>query len=117
MKIDKANIEALLSCWEHIMEEDAHIVRDKIAQLPGGINGRLKRMTGSVIVFNAEGRKQLQNIRLAITKMVPELKNLIMSDPDFLLEGHPWKRGDYVELYFEHYKILVDKIRQKTVCV
>lgn len=117
MKTDKSHIEALLSCWEHLIEEDINIIHDKISNLPGGLNGRLKKKVGSVAVFNAEGRKRLQDIRQIIATAFPEMKDLIMSDPDFLLNGHHWKRGDYVELYFEHYKILIDKIRQKMVYV
>lgn len=109
--MDETKIQIILKNWETAIELGRAEVLDKIKKLPNGLRGRIRRINGNPIVFGLKYHKNMTSIKNQLCAELPRLADIIRSDPD-LLDGFAWTRGDYVELYFSHYEMVIEKIRQ-----
>lgn len=105
-------VSVLLDKWEMLLETTQRTAIQKIKKMPGGMEGRIKRTEGSPVVFDSDGYNAQQIIQQELIKELPEYASHIASDPP-LMDGHPWLRRDFVQLYFEHYKILIQNLRSE----
>ena len=109
--INEVKIRVVLKDWKTAIELGRIEVLDKIKKLPNGLRGRIKRINGNPIIFGLKYHKDMIILRNQLCTELPHLADIIRSDPD-LLDGFAWSRGDYVELYFSHYEMVIDKIRR-----
>jgi len=109
--MDKSKVQTILDNWETAIELGQAEALGKIKKLPDGLQGRIKRTNGNPIVFALKYHKNMIILRNQLCDELPSLADIIRSDPD-LLDGFAWAKGDYVELYFSHYKMIVAKIRR-----
>jgi len=109
--MNKNKVETILSDWIIAIESGRSGSLHKIKRLPDGSHGRIKRTSGNPIVFDAKYHKNMGILRSQLCAELPHLADVIRSDPD-LFNGFAWTRGDYVELYFSHYEMVIAKIRR-----
>jgi len=63
----------------------------------------------NTIVLDSKGHTQQQEIRTELCKELPQLRDLINSEP--YLENLEWKTMDCIEIVFSHYNLVIEKIR------
>jgi len=108
--MDVAKAKLLLEEWILLLD-DAEITWLEKAENCGGLSGRIKRTNGDHIVFDIDSHKKQIQIQNALSSELPELAHIIKSDPS-LMNGFQWQRSDYIYLYFEHFRLVIEKISQ-----
>jgi len=108
---DVSLVLKLLDDWTDLIATGEHISRVKASKRPGGLSSRIKRTTGHPIIFDADTYDSQQEIQKALCMQMPEMAHVIRSNPE-IMDGHAWTCGDFIELYYSHFRLVVDKIRQ-----
>lgn len=111
MIYDRESVKSFLVVWEQLLET-GRIASNKKQKDP---NKRIHRTTGSPIIFDRSSWKEQINIQKSLTHLMPEYKDLINSEP--ALNGYEWKTSDYIELFFDHYELVIYKLKEKLCCV
>jgi len=109
--VNSTKIKIILENWKQAIILGKKEAIEKINKMPDGKSGRIKRIVGSDIVFDLKYYRNLLAFRDQLCLELPHIADIIRSDPN-LLDGYTWTRGDYVDLYFSHYEMVVDKIAQ-----
>ncbi len=109
--MNKINILDLLREWTTCLEngKKASIAKAE-KQKPDGLNGRIRRTVGKSVIFDFESYSCQQKIQSSLCKELPEFSDLIRSEPE-IMDGYSWTRKDFIDLYFEHFGIIIEKIR------
>jgi len=108
--VDITKIKLLLRRWTSLLD-DAELIWMEKAEDCGGLSGRIKRTHGEHIVFDVHTNDEQIRIQNDLSSELPELSHIIKSDPS-LMNGFQWQRADYIYLYFEHFRLVVEKISQ-----
>ena len=74
---------------------------------------RIHRITGPPVVFDRVFCGAQIELQKSLSILMPEHVELINVEPD--LNGYHWKISDYIELYFDHYELIVAKLKE-TFC-
>jgi len=90
-----------------------HQSKEKANKNHGGLMGRIKRATGQPVVFDSDSYQNQKEIQKSLCNELPELSDIIRSVPE-IMDGYHWTRNDFIELYFEHFRIVVEKIQRIT---
>lgn len=107
------DVQQLLDQWEVLLDVGKKIAIEKANINKDGLQGRITRTTGVPVVFDF-GTYQVQNrLQICLCRKTPQFTNLICSQPE-LMTGYAWIREDFIDLYFEHYCIVVEKLRRLT---
>ena len=106
-KITYELIEKLLEKWKKILKINAKNSIEKASQLKGGLKRRVK-LGGKAIIFDYQTIKIQNQIQKQLIELLPEYETLILSEPAIL--DFDWKTEDYLELYSNHYNLVVDKL-------
>jgi hypothetical protein len=109
--MNKTKIFELLEQWKDLINIGEQKSRVKATKSKDGLLGRIKRTTGQPVIFDFDIYNDQKEIQNKLCKELPHLTNLIRSQPE-IMDGYPWIRGDFIELYYEHYRIIIKKIRQ-----
>jgi len=109
MNLDK--IFELLDKWDKLIKTGELASLKKAKQRDGGINGRIKRTTGTPIIFDFDTYQQQKKLQSKLCEALPQFADLIRSTPE-IMDGYPWICRDFIELYFRHYKIVIKKLRR-----
>lgn len=100
----------LLNRWEKVNKENAKNSREKAISLKGGLDGRVKIKNGEITIYDYKTTKQQEHIQKELISILPEkYKAVIISEP--AITDFNWTVKDYLELYFGHYKTVIDKLR------
>ncbi|UCG02448.1 MAG: hypothetical protein JSW11_00350 [Candidatus Heimdallarchaeota archaeon] len=110
--MSESQIRSLLKDWSDLLENGEKKAKTKASELKGSLLGRTKRTTGSPIIYEHKIYSQQSNIQKRLCEVLPKWTDLIMCQPTILMDGHSWPRGDYIELYFSHYKLIVEKLQK-----
>jgi hypothetical protein len=103
---DRKEILRLLEDWVLWLQEYvAEII--KRASIAGTYPTTIHETAGGPYVFSYEYMIKLQVIQHDLCKFIPHLKTYILANT--YIDGE-WPIADYLELYVEYYRILVDKI-------
>lgn len=100
-------IEKLLIQWKQLLKINARNSRQKASELKGGLDKRIK-LEGKIIIFDYQTIKIQTQIQKQLLKLLPEYDILILSEPAIL--DFDWKTEDYLELYNNHYNLVIDKL-------
>ena len=111
--MNKTKVQKLLKRWSGLIDANEEVSIEKANQNEGGLKGRIKRTTGTPIVFNFKTHKDQQDIQNALCKELPQWTDLIRSQPE-IMDGHAWFRRDFIELYAEHFRIIVERLKRIT---
>ena len=109
--MDKQRVRRVLSEWSILLEFGAEVSIQKADQQPGGLSGKIKRTTGNPVVFDSDTYQRQLAIQKQLCAELPRWADLIQSEPA-IMDGHQWNRKDFIELYYSHYHLVVDKLRQ-----
>ena len=109
-KMDKEHILHLVQQWEDLIIVGETISKHKAGHQPGGLRGRIKRTKGDPVIFDADSFLRQKVIQKDLCTAMPGKAPLIRSKPE-LMDGYAWIKIDFIELYFEHYRIVTEKIR------
>jgi len=109
--MNKNKIVQLLNDWSKLLEIGIDIAKSKAANGHGGLNGRIRRTTGCPVIFDFNTYSKQQKIQKSLCDELPNFEKLINSVPE-IMDGYAWQCGDFIELYFNHYKIVVLKIKK-----
>jgi hypothetical protein len=109
--VNKTNVKTLLKQWSGLIDVNEQLSKEKASQNTDGLRGRIKRTIGTPIVFDLKTHKDQQKIQNALCQELPQYIDLIHSKPD-IMDGHPWIREDFIELYAGHFRIVVEKLER-----
>ena len=107
--MNNAKVRKLLEQWSDAIKDGECASISKATTNEGGINGRIKRTTGQPIIFDEHMYDNQKNIQNSLCKELPQWGDLIRSIPE-LMDGYAWTRKDFIELYFEHFRLVVEKL-------
>lgn len=111
--MNKNKVQTLIRKWSGLIDVNEAISKEKADQNTDGLRGRIKRTIGTPIVFDLKTHKDQQKIQNALCQELPQWNSLINSQPE-IMDGHAWLRGDFIELYAEHFRIVVEKLKRIT---
>jgi len=101
-------IEKLLEQWQKLLKINARSSLEKASLLKGGLKKRVK-LEGKTIIFDYPTTKIQTQIQKQLIELLPEHEILILSEPTEILD-FDWKVEDYLELYANHYNLVVVKL-------
>lgn len=100
-------VENLLIQWRELLKLNAKNSKEKASRLKGGLGKRVQ-LNGRVVIFDYETIKTQNQIQKQLIELLPEHESLILSEPAIL--DFDWKTEDYLELYANHYNLVVNKL-------
>lgn len=109
--MNEINVRQLLDCWSELLKSGEKIAKEKANKNQNGLDGRIKRTTGAPVIFDSNTFKNQSDIQFLLCRKIPQFANLINSQPE-IMDGHPWIRGDFIELYFSYFRLVVEKLRR-----
>ncbi len=109
--MNKPKIQTLLKQWDSLIKIGQKESKGKAGKSPGGLDGRIKRTTGASVIFDSDTFEKQSKIQVALCKELPKWSDLINSQPE-IMDGHPWKRGDFIDLYFNHFGMVIEKLNR-----
>lgn len=107
--MNKAKVINLLDQWTAVITIGRNVSEKKAKQIDGGLSGRIKRITGTPIIFDLEAYEKQIKIQKLLCGELPQWTDIINSKPE-IMDGHAWIREDYIELYFNHFRIVIRKL-------
>jgi len=99
-------IQGLLDEWKEALMVGRERAEENISAFELGPNTRVKK-TDDVTVFDFKTADDQYLIQQQLCSELPLLSHLITSKP--AIEGYQWRAGDYIDLYFDHYQLVVEK--------
>ena len=104
-------IQTLLRQWSSLIKTGKKISKRKAEKEVGGLTGRIRRTEGQPVIFDSDTHGEQIKIQDSLCEELPHLTNLIRSQPE-IMDGHKWTRGDFIDLYFNHFLLVVEKLKQ-----
>lgn len=104
------DIQKLLLEWEGVLVATETNVEGKIDDYSDGRHTRIGRTDGAPVIFDLTTSLRQKNIQEQLCTAMPQLAELIKSEP--ATQGYQWKVSDYVELYLQHYRLVIQKIKE-----
>ena len=108
-----AKVQRMLEDWSLLLEAGEHLAKQKVKKTQDGLEGRITRTTGTPVIFDFGTYNYQKDIQKELCEEIPQFANLIRSVPE-IMDGYAWTRGCFIELYFEHFRLVVDKLRRLT---
>lgn len=109
--MNEIKVRELLKRWSVILEKGEYKSKEKANNNKDGLMGRIKRSNGKPVVFDFKtygSQKEIQNI---LCQELPQWADIIRSIPE-IMDGYHWTRKDFIELYFEHFRLVVEKLER-----
>jgi hypothetical protein len=107
--MNKTKIKELLKQWTACISTGQHMSLMKANDLDGGLDGRIRRVTGQPVIFDIKTYENQTHIQNSLCAELPQWSDLIRSQPA-IMDGWHWTRGDFIHLYFEHFRVVVEKL-------
>jgi len=111
--MNRLKIQKLLEQWGVLLVDGKQVVTKKASQTVGGLKGRIRRTTGTPVIFDFETYDNQKEIQNSLCEELSQFADLIKSVPE-IMDGYSWTRGDFIELYFKHYALVIEKIKRLT---
>lgn len=102
-------VKELLEQWKELIEKSRKTSITKAEKTSGGLLGRIKRTTGKPVIFDFDSYAQQQDTQNILCRELPQWSDLIRSQPE-IMDGYSWTRGDFIDLYYSHYKLVIEKL-------
>jgi len=106
--MNKTKILNLLDQWTAAITTGRVAATKGARRIDGGLFGRIKRTTGIPVIFDLESYESQTKIQKSLCEELPQWINIINSKP--AISGYAWVRRDYIELYFNHFRLVVEKL-------
>lgn len=109
--MNTVKIQALLKRWTDLVDTGEQASKKKASKNGNGLLGRIRRTTGKPVIFDFETHEDQQTIQNSLCQELPQWADLIRSQPE-IMDGYPWIRGDFIELYFGHFRLVIEKLQR-----
>jgi len=109
---EKCTVGKLIAEWLEVIISGAHQSRENAKKMSYGLQTRIRPKQNKPRILDHKTHIRQKQIQAALVKELPHLKNLIYSEP--AITDHDWKASDYIELYYEHFTIVVQKLCEIT---
>lgn len=109
--MNTVKVQQLLDQWDTLLEIGEQTSKTKANKNAKGLWGRIRRTTGTPVIFDFDTYKDQNDIQNSLCQELPQYADLIRSTPE-IMDGYAWTRGDFIELYFGHFRLVVDKLRK-----
>lgn len=109
--MNRIKIQALLEQWTELINVGEQASKEKADKNGDGLDGRIKRTTGKPVIFDFDTYKNQQKIQNLLCHELPEWTNIIRGQPD-IMDNYAWRRGDFIELYYRHFRLIVEKLHR-----
>lgn len=109
--VNETNVRSLLRKWEILIEIGEQASKTKAAKNDYGLMTRIKRTTGQPVVFDFDTYEDQKEIQKSLCQELPQWSDVILSKPE-IMDGYAWTRGDFIDLYYEHFRLVVDKLKR-----
>lgn len=111
--MNKVKVQQLLDRWNTLLEIGEQASRGKASKSQDGLDGRIKRTIGTPVIFDSDTFGSQNDLQASLCQEIPQFADLIHSKPE-IMDGYQWTRGDFIELYFEHFRLVIEKLRRLT---
>jgi len=109
--MNTTTFEMGLKTWELILETGKEMSLEKTSEiLLKNPNARINRIDNPPIIFDRKFYIAQKRIQDTLTQQHPEYSDLINSVPP--ITGYAWKIVDYIDLYFSHFNLVVQKLKE-----
>jgi hypothetical protein len=109
--VNTVKVQQLLDRWDTLLEMGEQTAKTKASKNADGLEGRIRRTTGTPVIFDFDTYENQKYIQNSLCQKLPQYANLIRSTPE-IMNGHAWIRNDFIELYFGHFRLVVEKLRR-----
>lgn len=109
--IDYNEIQQILQRWDEVLDTGEINAKLRAEKTQGGLMGRIKRVSAQPIIFDIDAYHAQKAIQHTLCKVFPQWSDIILSIPE-IMDGYHWIRKDFIELYFEHFRLVNNKLRQ-----
>jgi hypothetical protein len=103
-------VQLLIDSWIEIIKTCARDSIKNASKMKNGLDSRIFSNDGKKIIFDYVSEKRQKEIQNKLYYLRPDLTELISSEPPILDEE--WNVKDYIELYHNHYMLVVEKLRK-----
>ena len=111
--MNQTRVQELLKRWSVIIEIGERASRTKASKGGAGLMARIRRTTGKPVIFDFETYEDQKEIQNFLCKELPKWSDIILSKPE-IMDGNAWTRGDFIELYYEHFRLVSQKLQRIT---
>ena len=111
--MNEVKVQQLLDRWDTLLEIGEQASIEKASKSQDGLDGRIKRTTGTPVIFDSDTFESQNDLQALLCQKIPQFADLIRSKPE-IMDGHPWTRGDFIELYFGYFRIVIERLRRLT---
>jgi hypothetical protein len=109
--MNTTRIDSLLKAWEILLTTGKDMALAKVAKrLEKDPDARIKRTDNPPIVFDHRFHAEQKSVQELLTQQFPEHIDLINSVP--AITGYSWKITDYIDLYFSHFYLVIQKLKE-----
>lgn len=108
MQIEKNTVGKLIADWLEILIIGRQTAYKNAEAMSRGLNTRLKMKNSRPKILDHKTHLMQKNIQAVLVKKLPNLEHLICSEP--AITDHDWPAKDYIELYYDHYTIVIQKL-------
>lgn len=109
--MNEIKVRTLLERWTTLLYIGEKISKEKASKNADGLSGRILRTTGKPVIFDFETHKDQQEIQNLLCQELPQWADVIRSQPE-IMDGYPWTRNDFIELYFGHFRLVIEKLQR-----
>ena len=102
-------VQLLLDSWTEIVKTCAKDSVKNASRMKGGLGNRVARSDKREI-FDYISEKRQKEIQNKLYYLMPEYSFLISNEPPIFDEE--WPVEDYIELCYNHYMIIIEKLRR-----
>jgi hypothetical protein len=104
-------VKELLKQWIDLLVYGKKTSKEKAESNPGGIDGRIRRTTGRPVIFDSEYHAKQLTLQDSLCKELPQWADVISSQPE-IMDGYEWTRKDFIDLYFGHFLVVIEKLNR-----
>lgn len=109
--MNETKVRALLERWSLVLLIGERASKIKAAKGCDGLETRIKRTTGEPVIFDFDTYEDQGDVQNSLCKELPQWGDVIRSKPE-IMDGYAWTRGDFIELYYEHFRLVIDKLQR-----
>ncbi len=109
--MNKPVVQELLAQWVELIVVGERVSIEKASKNNEGLNGRIRRTTGKSVIFDFESYDEQVRIQNLLCKELPQWADVIRSQPE-IMDGYSWTRRDFIELYFGHFRLVIEKLKK-----
>lgn len=116
MNSEKTTVGLLIAQWLEVIMLGTHQARKNAKRMSEGLQTRIKpKSNKQPRVLDHKTHIRQKAIQAKLVKILPNLKPIICSEP--VMTDYAWKVSDYIDLYYDHYIIVIQKLCEMTSSV